>query len=270
MGILNVTPDSFWDGGRFSSRQAAVHRAQEMIYEGADIIDIGGESTRPAGPYGKGAPAISVDEEIRRTIPVVEAVCALGIPVSIDTTKAEVARQAVSAGARIINDVSALRFDPEMASVVAESDASVVQMHMQGTPQTMQKAPHYQDIVLEISEFLQKQAEVAVGAGVRADRILLDPGLGFGKAISHNFEIVARLAEFHPLGHPLLVGASRKGFTGHPLRLPPEERLEGSLGVLSLCAERGAHLFRVHDVAASHRLLTVVESVRESASGKSS
>ncbi len=262
MGILNVTPDSFYDGGRFSAADKAVAHAERMVQEGADVIDIGGESTRPTGPYGEGAESVSVEEEIRRTAPLIESISRrLSVPLSIDTTKSEVALRALEAGASMVNDISALRFDPRMADVVAAAGASVVLMHMQGTPKTMQQEPSYEDLIGEISFFLAERRNAACSAGIPADRIVLDPGLGFGKTAAHNFQILARLREFHGLDCPLLMGPSRKGFVGASLNLPPRERLEGTLATLAFCVAGGTHVLRVHDVGAAVRVLSVAEQV---------
>ena len=262
MGILNVTPDSFYDGGRFSAADRAAARAEQMVEEGADVIDIGGESTRPAGPYGEGAESVSVEEEIRRTAPLIEGISRrLSVPLSIDTTKSEVALRALEAGASLVNDISALRFDPRMAGVVATTGVPVVLMHMQGTPKTMQQNPSYEDLIGEITTFLAERRDAARSAGIPADRIVLDPGLGFGKTTAHNFEILARLHELHGLDCPLLLGPSRKGFVGAALNLPPQERLEGTLAALAFCVAGGAHILRVHDVEAAVRALSVADQV---------
>ena len=222
MGILNVTPDSFSDGGRYLDLDSAVAHAEKMADAGADIIDIGGESTRPAGPYGGGAEQISTDEEIRRTCPVIEKIAArVDLPISIDTTKADVAQRALDAGASIVNDISALRFDPGMRATVARAGAPVVLMHMMGTPKTMQQNPTYRDLIGEIRAFLAQRRDHACEGGMTKEQIVIDPGLGFGKRFANNFEILARLAEFHALGCPMLIGPSRKGFVGSPLGLPP-------------------------------------------------
>ena len=262
MGILNVTPDSFSDGGLYPTTERAVARAEEMVREGADFIDVGGESTRPAGPYGEGAQAVSTDEEIQRTVPVIEKLAErVDVAISIDTTKAEVARRAVQAGAALVNDISALRFDPAMGETVAAAGVPLVLMHMKGTPKTMQQNPTYRDLIGEIKGFLLERASAARDAGIAPEQIVIDPGLGFGKQIRHNFEIVARLSEFGALGYPLLVGPSRKGFVGAALKLPPEERLEGTLAALALCVAGGAHILRVHDVGAAVRALAVADAV---------
>ena len=243
MGILNVTPDSFSDGGRFLSPDAAVKRALIMEKEGADIIDVGGESSRP------GAEPVPVEEELRRVIPVLERLRGkLRIPISIDTTKAEVAEAALRAGASIVNDISALRFDPAMASVVAEFGAGLVLMHMLGTPKTMQQAPHYEDVVTEVRDFLAERAQYAQSQGIPREAIAVDPGIGFGKTVEHNLELLRRLPELVELGFPVLVGPSRKSFIGAILGLGVEERLEGTLAACAVAVVRGADILRVHDV----------------------
>jgi len=243
MGILNVTPDSFSDGGRFLSPDAAVKRALIMEKEGADIIDVGGESSRP------GAEPVPVEEELRRVIPVLERLRGkLRIPISIDTTKAEVAEAALRAGASIVNDISALRFDPAMASVVAEFGAGLVLMHMLGTPKTMQQDPHYEDVVREVREFLAERALYAQSQGIPREAIAVDPGIGFGKTVEHNLELLRRLPELVELGFPVLVGPSRKSFIGAILGLGVEERLEGTLAACAVAVVRGADILRVHDV----------------------
>ena len=243
MGILNVTPDSFSDGGRFLSPDAAVKRALIMEKEGADIIDVGGESSRP------GAEPVPVEEELRRVIPVLERLRGkLRIPISIDTTKAEVAEAALRAGASIVNDISALRFDPAMASVVAEFGAGLVLMHMLGTPKTMQQAPHYEDVVREVRDFLAERALYAQSQGIPREAIAVDPGIGFGKTVEHNLELLRRLPELVELGFPVLVGPSRKSFIGAILGLGVEERLEGTLAACAVAVVRGADILRVHDV----------------------
>ncbi|MCD6128415.1 dihydropteroate synthase [Candidatus Bipolaricaulota bacterium] len=243
MGILNVTPDSFSDGGRFLSPDAAVERALAMEKEGADIIDVGGESSRP------GAEPVPVEEELRRVLPVLERLRGkLRIPISIDTTKAEVAEAALRAGASIVNDISALRFDPAMASLVAKFGAGLVLMHMLGTPKTMQQAPHYEDVVTEVRDFLAERAQYAQSQGIPREAIAVDPGIGFGKTVEHNLELLRRLPELVELGFPVLVGPSRKSFIGAILGLGVEERLEGTLAACAVAVVRGADILRVHDV----------------------
>lgn len=262
MGILNVTPDSFADGGRYFEPQQAVERALMMAEEGADIIDVGGESTRPAGTYGAGAQPVSAEEEIRRTAPVIEEIAArTNLIISIDTTKAAVAQSALKLGASIVNDISALRFDPLMGATIAQSGAAVVLMHMRGTPLTMQIKPVYHNLIREILDFLDGRRTAAIEAGIDPGCILIDPGLGFGKRNAHNFEILARLEEFHDLGCPLMVGPSRKKFIGAALDLPPEARLHGTLAAVGFSAAAGAHVVRVHDVGAAVRAVHVAEQI---------
>ncbi|MEO5359368.1 MAG: dihydropteroate synthase [Nitrospirota bacterium] len=245
MGILNVTPDSFSDGGRFFDRTMAIDQALAMESAGADIIDIGGESTRP------GAEAVSYDEELRRTIPVIEAIAqSVSIPISIDTYKADVARKALEAGAEIINDISGLRFDGAMASVAAHYDAAVIIMHIKGTPKDMQINPVYEDIFSEIEAYFNKSIETALAAGVKKDMIVLDPGIGFGKTIDHNLQIIGNLGRFKGLGHPILIGASRKAFIGKILGdVPVDKRLMGTAAMVSASILNGADIVRVHDVS---------------------
>ncbi len=258
MGILNVTPDSFSDGGLYLDRKAAVEHALRMVEDGADIIDIGGESTRP------GAEPVPLDEELRRTIPVIEAIASkVDVPISIDTYKAEVAKRAIEAGASVVNDISGLRFDPEMASVVAETGAAVVVMHIKGTPRDMQKNPKYQDLFGEIIEYLRGSMEIAKKAGVPEERIIIDPGIGFGKRPEHNLQIINRLDRFSVLGRPILVGPSRKSFIGLILdNLPPAERVEGTAAAVAISVFRGASIVRVHDVKAMSRVVRVADAIK--------
>lgn len=243
MGILNVTPDSFSDGGLYSSREDAVARAHEMVEAGADIIDIGGESTRP------GSEPVSLEEELNRTIPVIEAVASgTDIPISIDTYKSEVAKKALEAGAAIINDISGLRMDPEMIPLAAESKVPVVIMHMQGVPLNMQDNPEYEDVVLDIVKFLRERCLEAVAGGISDEMIIVDPGIGFGKTLHHNLEIIRRLEEFRSLGYPLLLGPSRKRFIGGVLGRETDDRVFGTAAAVSLAVEKGADIIRVHDV----------------------
>jgi len=259
MGILNVTPDSFSDGGRYTTVEAAVAHAQRLVEEGADILDIGGESTRP------GADPVPLDEELRRVIPVVQAVrqALPEVCISVDTYKARVAREALESGADMINDVSALRFDPEMASVVAEGDVPVVLMHMKGTPKTMQQNPTYGDVVREILAFLRERIEFAVSQGIARDRIIVDPGIGFGKRPEHNTEILQRLGELRELGRPILLGTSRKSFLGALTKRPVEKRLEETIASVVVGVLRGADIVRVHDVAPMKHALAVADAVCE-------
>lgn len=244
MGILNVTPDSFSDGGKFFDLPRALEHARAMVRDGADVIDVGGESTRP------GARPVPAAEERRRVLPVVERLAAEGITVSVDTSKASVAGPAFRAGARILNDVRALRADPRLAREAARAGVAVILMHMKGSPRTMQKDPRYGDVVAEILRFLRRALKNALSAGIERDRILLDPGIGFGKRPEHNVEILRRLEELRSLGRPLVVGTSRKSFIGHYLGRPPGERLHGTAATVSVSILRGADVVRVHDVRA--------------------
>jgi dihydropteroate synthase len=260
MGIVNVTPDSFSDGGRFLEADAAIAHALELIGEGAQIVDIGGESTRP------GAEPVSAEEELRRVRPVIEAIAGVTDrsvtttrpQISIDTSKASVARAALDAGATLVNDVTALRADPEMAGLVADSGAECCLMHMLGEPRTMQQRPHYEDVVDEVKAFLLERMEFAVGEGIAEDRVLLDPGIGFGKTVAHNLELLRRLAELAELGRPLVIGTSRKSFLGRVAGAPEaSRRLAGTLATNVLALERGASVFRVHEVAPVREALAV-------------
>lgn len=256
MGILNVTPDSFSDGGLYLNTDKAVERSFEIEKEGADMIDIGGESTRP------GALPLSPEEELSRVVPVIEKLKSrLRIPISIDTYKAEVAREAIKAGASIINDISGLRFDPEIASVSAEYDVPVVIMHIKGTPRDMQINPVYQDLIGEIRHFLEEGISIAQKAGVDDDMIIIDPGIGFGKTFEHNLEIINRLDEFRSLGMPILLGPSRKSFIGKILDLPPGDRLEGTAAAVAIGIMKGANIVRVHDVSSIVRVARVVDAI---------
>lgn len=244
MGVVNVTADSFYDGGRYVVPERAIAHALELVKQGADIIDIGGESTRP------GSSPVSEDDELARIIPVVEGLAhRVNVPISIDTTKSRVARLALDIGASIINDVSALRHDPAMASVIIKSGAAVVLMHMQGTPQTMQRAPHYSDVGAEVSQFFEERVETALLAGIPRTNIILDPGFGFGKLLLHNLELLRGLTSLAMLDCPLLVGLSRKGFIGDIVDRPVDQREWGTAAAVALAVDRGAHIVRVHDVA---------------------
>ena len=256
MGILNVTPDSFSDGGRFFEFESALRQARNLISAGADILDLGGESTRP---YSESAP---VDEELRRVIPLIEAVRReSAIPISIDTTKAEVARQAIEAGADIINDVSALQFDGSMAEVAARCGAPVILMHMQGTPRSMQEAPTYTSLFSEIITFLEERIQYAVSRGVSREQIVVDPGIGFGKTVSHNLRLVQRLELFHCLDRPVLLGASRKRFIGAILDRDVTERETGAAVVHSFAIAAGVHILRVHDVALHRQVALMGDAI---------
>lgn len=258
MGILNVTPDSFSDGGVFVSHDDAHAHALAMIQAGAQIIDIGGESTRP------GAVAVDADEEMRRVIPVIESLaeCTDAV-ISVDTSKAVVAHAAVQAGAHLINDVSALLHDPAMIDVVVESGASLVLMHMQGTPRTMQANPHYDDVVKEVLQFLLRQAYRLQQRGVDKDRIWLDPGIGFGKTVEHNLTLIASLKEFSRTGYPVLLGTSRKSFIGKLTGAEVTDRLPGTLATLGKAASAGVRAVRVHDVAEARQFLSLWKAISE-------
>lgn len=247
MGIVNVTPDSFSDGGRFAAHDRAVAHGLELVAEGADVIDVGGESTRP------GSRPINVDDELRRVVPVVAAlVRQAGVPVSVDTSKAAVARACLDAGAQIINDVTALTGDPAMAEVVRSSGAGAILMHMQGTPETMQLAPIYADVVVDIYRFFEERLQSLAGRGLDPARLVVDPGIGFGKTLEHNLTLLARLERFQALGRPVCLGVSRKGFLGKVLGRSVTERLAGALAVACHALARGAvQVLRVHDVAAT-------------------
>ena len=257
MGVINVTPDSFSDGGQFFEKERAVEQALQLASDGADLIDIGGESTRP---YSKG---ISADEEMSRVIPVIEALKKeLGVPISIDTLKAQVAREALRWGASMVNDISALRSDPEMASVVAETGVPVILMHMKGTPADMQVNPTYDDVAAEIIGFLRKAMEQAVSRGVRRDRIIVDPGIGFGKTSDHNLEIIRGLGRFQCLEAPILVGSSRKAFIGRILEKKAHERDTGTMATVAAAVMNGAHIVRVHNVKQAVETVKVIDAIK--------
>lgn len=255
MGVLNVTPDSFSDGGHFLAPDAAIAQAREMAAAGADLIDIGGESTRP------GARPVGVQEELDRVLPVIEALHAeLPTPLSIDTSKPEVMRAAVAAGAVLVNDVYALRA-PGALEAAAGLDAAVCLMHMQGEPRTMQRAPHYAEVVGEVGAFLAERARACRAAGIAADRLLLDPGFGFGKTLQHNLSLARHLPELAALGFPLLVGVSRKSMLGALLDAPPQARTNASVVLAALLVARGARIVRVHDVAPTVEALRLVQAL---------
>ncbi|MCI0532318.1 MAG: dihydropteroate synthase [candidate division Zixibacteria bacterium] len=259
MGVLNVTPDSFSDGGRFLDIDSAIRQGISMAEEGADIIDVGGESTRP------GSEPVPAQEEIKRIIPVItELASRINIPISVDTYKAEVARKALSAGAEIINDISALRFDPEMADVAKEFNSGLVLMHMQGNPKDMQRAPVYNDVLAAIRDFFTEQTEFALSRGIDRSKIILDPGIGFGKTTEHNLRILQNLSYFKSLKFPLLIGVSRKSLIGNILNLPSAERLEGSLAGMVFAIQNGANIVRVHDVRESVRAARVIDRLKNS------
>ncbi len=258
MGILNVTSDSFSDGGLFLDESSAIERAIRMEDEGADIIDIGGESTRP------GSEPVSLEEELKRTIPVIEAISGkLRIPVSIDTYKSEVARRAIEAGASMVNDISGLRFDPEMAPVLSQYDVALVLMHIKGTARNMQENPVYTDLFSEITDYLKEGINIATESGIARERIVIDPGIGFGKTPEHNLQIINNLDRFSLLCRPVLIGTSRKSFIGRILNnAPPSERLQGTAAAVAISVMKGADIVRVHDVREMARVVKVADAVR--------
>jgi dihydropteroate synthase len=251
MGVVNVTPDSFSDGGRFLDRDAAVEHGTRLAAEGAAILDVGGESTRP------GAEPVPAAEELRRVIGVIEGLRATGAQLSVDTSKVAVARAALDAGASLVNDVTAFRGEPELAALVAARGAECCLMHMLGTPRTMQDDPHYDDVVSEVKAFLEERLAFAVAEGVAEDRVMLDPGIGFGKTLRHNLELLRRLDELVALGRPVVIGASRKSFLGRITGRDTGERAVATAAVNVLALERGASVFRVHDVAETRDALAV-------------
>lgn len=257
MGILNVTPDSFADGGRYNDLNSAILHAKDMVSQGADIIDVGGESTRP------GAKPVSLKEELRRVIPVITALLEeVDLPISIDTYRSEVAQKALDLGAHMVNDISALRMDPEMASLVASYKVPLVLMHMQGRPRNMQRNPRYKCVVGEVLDFLRERIRAAVDRGIDEANIIIDPGIGFGKLASHNLEIIRRLWEFKSLGRPILLGPSRKRVIGDVLGLPLEERLEGTAALVSCAILNGANIVRVHDVKEMVRVARMADAIK--------
>jgi dihydropteroate synthase len=256
MGVLNVTPDSFSDGGRFLESEVAVSHALRMVEDGADIIDIGGESTRP------GAVPVSLKHERERVLPVIERLSKeTHVPISIDTYKSEVAAEAIDRGASIVNDISGLRSSPDMASLVSERGVSLIIMHMKGEPRNMQTAPTYDDVVREIHGFLDDRSKVAINAGVPKDRIILDPGIGFGKTVEHNLEILAKVEELNTLGLPLMIGTSRKSFIGNILGTDVDDRLEGTIASNVAAVLGGVDFVRVHDVKEVARALALTDRI---------
>lgn len=256
MGILNVTPDSFSDGGNYLDVQQAIVHAETMVAEGATLIDIGGESSRP------GASPVSVNDELARVLPVVRALAdTVDVLLSVDTYKAEVARRALEAGAHVVNDITALCGDPDMAATVAEMEAGVVLMHMKGTPRTMQQSPEYNDVVNEVCAWLKKKIQNAEAQGIAPERIIVDPGIGFGKTTQHNLELLKRLSEFRALKKPLLIGTSRKSFIGNILEVPVTERVEGTAATVCWAIAHGADIVRVHDVKANVRAAQITDAL---------
>jgi len=256
LGVLNVTPDSFSDGGRFSDVPAAISHAKQMIADGADIIDVGGQSTRP------GAQQISVDEEMKRVLPVIERLAGEeNAVISIDTTRSEVAEAALGSGASMVNDISGLRFDPKLAKVAAKHDVPICLMHIQGTPKRMQVNPTYSDLMGEIISGLKKSIAIARGAGILPEKIIVDPGIGFGKTAEHNLEIISRIKELKVLGRPILIGTSRKSVVGEILDLPVDERLEGTAATVAVAITKGVDFIRVHDIKEMVRVAKMTDAL---------
>ncbi|NIM90842.1 MAG: dihydropteroate synthase [Candidatus Aminicenantes bacterium] len=256
MGVLNITPDSFSDGGRYFDKDKALERGLELAADGADIIDVGGESTRP------GSDPVPVQEELRRVIPVVSSLKEkTDVLISVDTTKSEVAEAAIEAGADIINDISAFRLDSKMPLLAAQKGISVILMHMKGTPKTMQINPYYEDLLSEIKSFLQEKIQFAQASGINKEKIIIDPGIGFGKSAADNLILINHLNFLEELECPILIGTSRKSFLGKILNLPPQERSEGSIASAVMGVIRGAHILRVHDVRSVKRAVLVAESI---------
>ena len=262
MGILNVTPDSFSDGGQFDTLEKAIEQAHHLVNSGADILDIGGQSTRPQ------AEEVTLEEELNRVVPIIQALrssqvaTVANIPISIDTTRSQVARAAVQAGADCINDVSGAIFDPDMLSTVAELEVPIVLMHMRGTPKNMQQLAHYEDLIGEIAAFLLERVEAALAAGVKRDRIILDPGIGFAKTYDQNLELLRQTAQLRTLGYPVLIGASRKSFIGHILNQPdPQQRIWGTAAACCAAVAGNADIVRVHDVIEMRDLCRVADAI---------
>ncbi len=256
MGVLNRTPDSFSDGGVFMDEEKAINRIEKMIKEGADIIDIGGESTRP------GSESVSVEEELKRTVPLIKKISrAINVPISIDTSKHEVAARALAEGASIVNDISGLKADQKMAKVISSFGATVCVMHMKGTPKDMQDNPVYEDLMGEIISALSESIEIAISAGISPDRIIVDPGIGFGKTVKHNLIIIKRLAELKVLGKPICIGTSRKSFIGKILGRNVNERLIGTAATCALAIANGANIIRVHDIKEMKEVAKITDAV---------
>ena len=256
MGILNITPDSFSDGGDFFEKNIAIDRALEMVEQGADIIDIGGESTRPFSD------SVSLKEEISRVIPVIEGICKESdVCISIDTTKSKVASEALEAGASIINDISAMEIDSLMVDVALKFNCPIVLMHMKGIPKNMQDNPQYKSLISDIKEYLLARIDFVVSKGIDRKKIIIDPGIGFGKTVKNNFEIINNLDQFVKMNHPVLLGASRKSFIGTSLNLPEKDRLEGSIAANIIGLQKGAKIFRVHDVVETKRAMIIANKI---------
>jgi len=259
MGVLNVTPDSFYDGGKYNSLDAALFQIEKMVNEGADIIDIGGESTRPFSEK------VNVKEELERVMPIIsKAIQRFDVPLSIDTYKSEVAQAALDEGVRIVNDISGLQFDPHMAGMIAEyNDVAIIVMHIKGTPTDMQKDPTYDDVIEEILQYLSKSISIAEKANIPAGQIIIDPGIGFGKRLEDNLEIIHKLSELKCLDKPVLIGCSNKSFIGRLLKTEKEDRLEGSLGAHAYAIMQGAHIIRVHEVGPHKKLAQIIDAIRD-------
>jgi len=259
MGILNVTPDSFSDGGKYHSTNAAVEKGIQLVKDGADVLDIGGESTRPESD------AVTTSQELERVIPVIRELRdkKINIPISIDTNKSEVARIAIESGANIVNDVSGLTMDKKMVEVVASKNVPIVLMHMKGLPKTMQRKPLYNNIILEIYNFLKSQANFAINNGVKSKNIIIDPGIGFGKTVNDNFELLAKLKEFTKMNFPILIGTSRKSFIGEILKDPVDKRFEGTAASIAISILNGAKIVRVHDVLEMKKVCKIVDKTME-------
>ena len=256
MGILNITPDSFSDGGDFFEKNIAIDRALEMVEQGADIIDIGGESTRPFSD------SVSLKEEISRVIPVIEGICKESdVCISIDTTKSKVACEALEAGASVINDISAMEIDSLMVDVALKFNCPIVLMHMKGIPKNMQDNPQYQSLISDIKEYLLARIDFVVSKGIDRNKIIIDPGIGFGKTVENNFEIINNLDQFTKMNFPILLGASRKSFIGVSLNLPEKDRLEGSIAANIIGLQKGAKIFRVHDVVETNRAMVIANKI---------
>ena len=256
MGILNVTPDSFSDGGKYLEKNNAINHALAMIDNGADIIDVGGESTRPFSD------PVSLDEEISRVVPVIEGIRKESdVCISIDTTKSEVATAALNSGASLINDVSAMEVDPLMIDVALKFDCPIIIMHMKGTPKSMQDNPQYESLISDIKDYLQERVDFIVSKGISSKKIVIDPGIGFGKTVENNFEIINNLNHFTKMGFPVMLGASRKSFIGISLDLPEEDRLEGSLAANIIGLQNGAKIFRVHDVTETNKAFVIANKI---------
>jgi dihydropteroate synthase len=259
MGILNATPDSFFAGSRVSNLEIAVERAKKMIEDGADILDIGGESTRP------GSDPVSPEEEINRVVPLIQQIRKFNkdILISVDTYRAKTAEEAIKAGADIVNDISAMMFDEKMADVVRQYNVPVILMHIKGTPKDMQQNPHYDDVLKEVMEFFEERINYALSKGISKDKIIIDPGIGFGKLYEHNIELIRKVDEFHKLGYPILLAVSRKSSIGMALgNLPPEERLEGTMAITCYAALKNIQMVRVHDVKENKRAAMMIEVLK--------